>query len=321
MRDDGVEAVVMEVSSHALALHRADAMRFDVVAFTNLSQDHLDFHGDMETYYIEKRKLFDPSRAEVAVVNISDPAGARLVGELGIPAITVGLDTNADIVGRIIDQHERSTRFEVETVDGAFTCEMPLPGSFNVVNALVAIGICRELGVESSTIADGLASLRSVRGRMELVDSASEIAVVVDYAHTPAAVETVVSASRDLTDGRIIVIIGAGGDRDVEKRPMMGAAAAAHADVTIVTTDNPRSEDPVEIAKAVEIGAVQAARSTVLVVLDRRSAIDAAIDLADAGDLVLILGKGHEPGQEVAGTRLPFDDVSVAAELLAARRG
>lgn len=320
MRDAGVDAAVMEVSSHALALHRADAVRFDVVAFTNLSQDHLDFHGDMESYFAEKRKLFDTRRAETAVVNVSDTRGAQLAADMDLRTVTVGLDTEADIVGHIVDQSEQSTRFDVENRDGAFRIELILPGWFNVVNALVAFGICRELGVDPASIVEGLASLELVRGRMELVDPESDIAVVVDYAHTPAAVETVVSASRDMTSGRIIAVVGAGGDRDADKRPLMGVAAATNADAVIITTDNPRSEDPRTIAAGVERGALAAGAATVDVVLDRRQAIDKAIGSAVPGDLVLILGKGHEPGQEVGGLKLPFDDVSVAREILAARK-
>ena len=319
MRDARVDVVVMEVSSHALALHRADALMFDVVAFTNLSQDHLDFHLDMESYYLEKRKLFVSTRAKAAVINISDAAGARLVGETDVPSTTVALDTPADLVARIGDQGEGFTQFQIDTGGGTIDLEMPLPGWFNVVNALVAVGICRNLGIVSEATVAGLASLKSVPGRMELVDTNSEVAVIVDYAHTPDAVETVVSAARDMTTGRVIAVVGAGGDRDADKRPLMGAAAARHADVTIVTTDNPRSEDPALIAAAVEKGAISVSKSAVRVVLDRREAIAEAVRMADQGDLVLILGKGHEEGQEIRGVKLPFNDALVAAESLATR--
>lgn len=321
MRDADVATVVMEVSSHALALHRADAIVFDVVGFTNLSQDHLDFHGDMEAYYREKRKLFQADRARASVVNVSDEAGVRIRSESDVHTTTIGLDTEADYVARIIDQTEGSTRFEIAGAEGVTTCDLPLAGWFNVVNATVAFGICRQLGIDVDTIASGLAALPIVRGRMQLVDDASDIAVVVDYAHTPAAVETVVAAASDMTDGRIIAVLGAGGDRDIDKRPMMGAAAASHADVTVVTTDNPRSEPPETIAAAVERGALGVGRSEVVVVLDRRQAIAYAVDRARPGDLVLVLGKGHEPGQEVAGEKHPFDDISVAAEVLRDRKG
>lgn len=321
MRDEGVDTVAMEVSSHALALHRADAIRFDVVAFTNLSQDHLDFHGDMDSYFLEKRKLFDIDRADVAVVNVSDSWGRRLRSESDVRIVTVGLDTEADHVAHIVEQGEGSVRFDIESGGEVVQCTMPLPGWFNVVNAVVAFGICRELGLEPLQIAEGLRVLPPVRGRMQLVDEASDVSVVVDYAHTPAAVETVVAAARDMTSGKVIAVLGAGGDRDVEKRPMMGAAAAEHADITIVTTDNPRSEPPELIAAAVEQGAVATGRSEVTVVLDRRTAILHAVEIAEPGDLVLVLGKGHEPGQEIAGQKHPFDDVAVAADALASRGG
>lgn len=320
MRRAGVETVVMEVSSHAMALHRADAIRFEVAAFTNLSQDHLDFHGDMDTYYSEKRKLFDAGRAEHAVVNIADPAGRRLVDDIEIPRTTVSVGEGADIVGRIVEQDASSSVFSVaEAGVDSVDVTLPVPGWFNVANAMVAYGACRRLGVEPSEIAAGLGTLEVVAGRMQLVEPDADVAVVVDYAHTPAAVGTVVEAARQMTDGRVIVIIGAGGDRDWEKRPHMGAAASSHADVTIVTTDNPRSEDPRTIAAAVEAGASSVPGAHVRTILDRREAIRVGVLGALPGDLVLILGKGHERGQEIDGEKLPFDDVAEARASLAAR--
>lgn len=320
MRDGGVDRVAMEVSSHALSLHRADAVEFDVVAFTNLSQDHLDFHGDMESYFRAKLSLFEGARAAHAVVNISDPYGLRVVASADSPITTVAVGAEADIRADIVSQTDGSITFVVTDGRESSTVTLPLPGSFNVANAVVAWAICGHLGSSSAAMISGLGSLDVVAGRMQVVDARAPVTVVVDYAHTPAAVATVVEAARDMTDGRLIAVVGAGGDRDEDKRPMMGAAAAASADLTIVTTDNPRSEPPAVIADEVARGANAVYGAVVETVLDRGDAIDRAIDVAVPGDLVLILGKGHELGQEVEGVITPFDDVDHARRSLAERR-
>jgi UDP-N-acetylmuramoyl-L-alanyl-D-glutamate--2,6-diaminopimelate ligase len=313
MRDGGDVAAVMEVSSHALALHRADAIHWDVAAFTNLTQDHLDFHADMEDYFLAKRALLAVAAQQGAtlIACVDDPYGARLAREFP-QAVTIGIDA-PDAAVRAVDLEPgpHGTGF---TVDGT-AMRAPLPGRFNVLNALVALAAARALGVDDATIAAALPGAGGVPGRFEPVDAGQEFAVVVDYSHKPDALDNVLRTARELATGRLIVVVGAGGDRDRGKRPLMGAAAAEHADAVILTSDNPRSEDPEAILDAMAEGAPQAQRIT-----DRRAAIEHAIGLAGPGDVVLIAGKGHETYQEIAGgVKLPFDDREVAREVLHAR--
>jgi UDP-N-acetylmuramoyl-L-alanyl-D-glutamate--2,6-diaminopimelate ligase len=306
----GDDAVVMEVSSHALALHRADAIHWSIAVFTNLSQDHLDFHADMEDYFLAKRRLFEAG-PEVAVVNVDDAYGARLAGEFP-GAIRIGIDSpEAQVRARILAADADGSRFAV----GDLELATALPGRFNVLNAVGAVVVARRLGVDDATIAHALPRAARVPGRFEPVDEGQPFAVFVDYSHKPGALEAVLRTARELTEGRVIVVFGAGGDRDRAKRPLMGRAADEHADVAIITSDNPRSEDPEAIIAAVAEGAPRAER-----IVDRRDAIERAVALAGPGDVVVIAGKGHEQGQEFAGGRiLPFDDVTVAREALRAR--
>jgi UDP-N-acetylmuramoyl-L-alanyl-D-glutamate--2,6-diaminopimelate ligase len=306
----GDDAVVMEVSSHALALHRADAIHWSAAVFTNLTQDHLDFHADMEDYFLAKRRLFEAG-PELAVVNVDDPYGARLARDFP-RAIRIGLDAQ--------DAQVRATAIEGDASGSSFAVDglalrTTLPGRFNVLNALGAVVVARELGVDEASIARGLAAAERVPGRFEPVDEGQPFAVFVDYSHKPDALEAVLRTARGLTRGRLIVVFGAGGDRDRGKRPLMGRAAAEHADVAIITSDNPRSEDPEAIMAEIAEGAPQAER-----VVDRDEAIQRAITLAEAGDVVVIAGKGHERYQEFEdGRTVPFDDVAVAREALRAR--
>lgn len=311
----GDRACVMEVSSHALRLRRADAIHWAVAVFTNLTQDHLDFHPDMDDYFAAKRELFVPpaggERPAVAVVNVDDPYGARLAAE--VPgAVTVGIASpDAALRARDVSSTLQGSRF---TADGR-TWEVPLPGSFNVLNALCAIATVRALGVDDATIAEGLRTFGRVPGRFEPVDEGQDFGVLVDYAHTPDALENVLDAARPLAGGhRVLCVFGCGGDRDRAKRPLMGAIAARLADVVVVTSDNPRSEDPQAILDEIVAGID---RDDVHVLEDRRAAIARAIGLAEPGDVVVIAGKGHEQGQELAGgVKVPFDDVTVAREAL-----
>jgi UDP-N-acetylmuramoyl-L-alanyl-D-glutamate--2,6-diaminopimelate ligase len=311
MRDAGDEAVVMEVSSHALQLHRADAIHWAVAIFTNLTQDHLDFHPTMEDYFLAKRRLFETG-PEVAVINVDDAYGARLAADFP-GAVRIGIDSpDARLRARDVESDAAGSTF---TVDGV-TLRSPLPGRFNVLNVLGAIAAVRALGVDDATIADALPHAARVPGRFEPVDEGQPFAVLVDYAHTPDSLDNVLRAARPLATGRLIVVFGAGGDRDRAKRPLMGAAACEHADVVIVTSDNPRSEDPEAIVAAILEGCAQG----VEVEVDRRAAIERAVGIAREGDIVVIAGKGHEQGQELAGGRkIPFDDRTVAQEALRAR--
>ena len=292
MLDAGDRSCAMEASSHASVLHRLDRVRFAVLIFTNLSQDHLDFHGDMESYFEAKRRLFLVEPRPVAVVNVGDEYGRRLAGELP-DAITFSADGAGELDG----------------------IELRLQGRFNVENALAALHAARALGIEDAAIRRGLESVRGVPGRFESVDAGQPFHVVVDYAHKPDALEKVLRASRELAGGRrVICVLGAGGDRDRGKRAVMGRLASELADVAIVTSDNPRSEDPQAIAAEI----VSDAAREVEVELDRAAAIGRAVELARPGDVVLIAGKGAEQGQEFADRTVPFDDRDAAKEALEA---
>ncbi|NHZ71366.1 MAG: UDP-N-acetylmuramoyl-L-alanyl-D-glutamate--2,6-diaminopimelate ligase, partial [Proteobacteria bacterium] len=277
MRDRGVDTVVMEVSSHAMELHRADAIRFDVVAFTNLSQDHLDFHKDMEAYYEAKASLFNRERAEKAVVNIDDAHGRRLAGETDLPKLLVGRDPGADMVVSAVVGDVSGTNFTLAGRDTKLEIAVPLIGEFNVSNAAMAATIALTLGTPQEAIIEGLAAVPSIRGRMEAVAHDGGFTVLVDYAHTPDAISEVLQAGRTSARGRVIAVIGAAGDRDKDKRALMGAAAVRFADITIITSDNPRTEDPVVIAGEVKRGADAVPGSDARVVVDRRDAIFQAV--------------------------------------------
>ncbi|HEY5052517.1 MAG TPA: UDP-N-acetylmuramoyl-L-alanyl-D-glutamate--2,6-diaminopimelate ligase [Solirubrobacterales bacterium] len=313
MLESGDEACVMEASSHALALHRADAVHFDVALFTNLTQDHLDFHADMEDYFRAKRLLFG-SRPGTAVINVDDAYGRRLAEEFdGVTFSTEGAE--ADFVARDISFDTVGARFAIEGPEGEIAIETGLPGHFNISNALGAFAAATALGVDPETAAAGLASAGRVPGRFEPVDEGQDFAVLVDYAHTPDSLENVLRAARRLTAGRVISVFGAGGDRDRDKRPKMGRAGATLSDLSVVTSDNPRSESPEAIIAEV-LGGIED-REGVEVEPDRRAAIRLALERAQSGDTVVIAGKGHEQGQEFEqGRKLPFDDREVAREEL-----
>ncbi len=326
MRDAGVTTVAMEVSSHALDQHRVDGTNFTAVCFTNLSHDHLDYHGSTDSYFAAKARLFDPARAAAAAINIDDPYGGALVARVcagGLEPWTYAIDSpSADISARTPTFAADGTRFVlVDRRDGAEAradVHLSLVGDFNLANALAAATTARAAGFDLATVAAGLSEPLVVPGRFERVDAGQPFPVLVDYAHTPDALARVLAAARPLADpsGRVICVFGCGGDRDVAKRPLMGRAVAAGADVAVLTSDNPRSEDPQAIADAVLAGFAGAA---VRVELDRRAAIAGALADAVAGDVVVIAGKGHETGQTFAhGRTVPFDDRTVAREELGA---
>jgi UDP-N-acetylmuramoyl-L-alanyl-D-glutamate--2,6-diaminopimelate ligase len=309
MLDAGDECCAMEVSSHALELHRADAIHWRVAVFTNLTQDHLDFHPDMESYFAAKRRLFEAGPRS-KVINVDDAYGRRLADEFG--GVTVAIDSDADLRADDVRFGLTGSSFSVDGLQ----LRSPLPGRFNVLNVLGAVAVARELGVDDATIERAVPQAGRVPGRFEPVDEGQSFAVLVDYAHTPDSLENVLRAARQLARARVICVFGCGGDRDRGKRPEMGRIASALADVAIVTSDNPRSEDPEAIIAQVVAGMGPGAVTEV----DRRAAIDRAVGLAGAGDVVVIAGKGHEQGQEFEGGRkVPFDDVTVAREALRAR--
>ncbi len=313
MADEGVDVAAVEVSSHALSLGRVAATTFAVAAFTNLSPDHLDFHGDMESYFQAKAALF--SQARRAVVWVDDPSGARLAATLDVPVTTVAME-GADVVARDVTATFAGSRFRIDGPGGGSDVSLPLAGRFNVANALVAAAIASALGIGWEAIAAGIAAVPVVPGRFELVETGRDFTVVVDYAHTPDGIGAAVAAAREILaeTGRVIVVVGAGGDRDRSKRPLMGRAAA-QADVAVLTTDNPRREAPEAILAEVAAGA--SGPGIVRQVVDRRAAIRAALAEAGPGDAVLVLGKGHEQGQDFGSVVVPFDDRTVAAEEVA----
>ena len=313
MLERGDRSVAIEASSHGAALRRLDRVRFDVLVFTNLSQDHLDLHGSMEEYFQAKRRLFTGAQPPPAAVSLGTEWGVRLAAELEAagraPLVTFGLESAAEIRPVGLELGPRGSRFRA----GGIEIETPLRGRFNVENVLgvVAAGIL--LGVDDDELAAGVAGVRGVPGRFEAIDAGQPYAVIVDYAHTPDSLDTVLQTARELAQGRLIVVFGAGGDRDRGKRPLMGRIARDRADLAIVTSDNPRSEDPLAIIQDV----LQGTGVDVEIDPDRRSAIARALGVAAPGDVVVVAGKGHEQGQEIDGIVHPFDDRAVVRELLA----
>jgi UDP-N-acetylmuramoyl-L-alanyl-D-glutamate--2,6-diaminopimelate ligase len=318
MVESGDRACAMEVSSHALTLRRAEGIRFAVAAFTNLTQDHLDFHADMEDYFLAKRRLFQAGRAERAVINLDDPYGDRLATEFDATTFSAGGSDAADLRALEPSFDAAGSRFACVTESERVDVRLPLPGRFNVENALCAIAVVRELGIQLADAAAALERVDRVPGRFEPVDEGQSFAVLVDYAHTPDSLENVLVSARQITSGRVICVFGAGGDRDRDKRPLMGEIAGRLADVAIVTSDNPRSEDPDAIIAQIREGMTDAT-ATVEVQPDRRAAIALAVSQAREGDTVVIAGKGHEQGQEFEAERkIPFDDRDVARDELLA---
>jgi UDP-N-acetylmuramoyl-L-alanyl-D-glutamate--2,6-diaminopimelate ligase len=313
MLDGGDHSAVIEASSHALELHRVDAIHFQAAIFTNLTQDHLDFHPTMEEYFAAKRKLFTDHRPAHSIINLDDEYGARLADELP-GAITVAIDAAAATYRATdVETGVFGSRFTLRGPDGDYAMTSPLRGLFNVSNLLGAIAAAKALGLAQGPIAAAIADSPQVPGRFQTVDEGQAFAVIVDYAHTPDSLANVLTAARKLTDGRLRVVFGCGGDRDRTKRPLMGEIAGRLADDVIVTSDNPRSEDPAAIIEEILAGIGRPVHYEV----DRRVAINHVIAEADAGDVVVIAGKGHEQGQEfAAGHKLPFDDVTVAREAL-----
>jgi UDP-N-acetylmuramoyl-L-alanyl-D-glutamate--2,6-diaminopimelate ligase len=305
-RRSGRKAAAMEVSSHALTEGRVDGIRFDAAVFTNLSHDHLDHHGTMEAYFAAKASLFTDEHAALAVVNTDDAWGARLAGQVTIPLVTYASgDASA------VESAAGHTTFEWRRRP----VDLSLTGSYHVANAVAAATAATALGIPEDTVVRGLERARPVAGRFEVVESAAPFTVVVDYAHTPDGLAVALESARLLArGGRVLCVFGCGGDRDRAKRPLMGAVASGSADVTVVTSDNPRHEDPMAIIDEVVAGVVDGAH--VIVEPDRAGAISEAVAMARPGDVVLVAGKGHESVIEIGDRRLPFDDRAVAAEAL-----
>ena len=320
MRDAGVEAVSMEVTSHALALHRVEGVSFAAAGFTNLSQDHLDFHRDMEDYFEAKSHLFTPEKTARGAVNADDPYGRKLLSAVTIPCVAFGVSEDAEVRAGAVELAPTSSTFELITPAGSASITTPLVGAFHVSNCLAAAAVALQAGAETSHVATGLASVEGVPGRFESVDQGQPFTVVVDYAHTPDSLENVLGEAGRLASGnrgRVICTFGCGGDRDRGKRPLMGAVVARLAGIGIVTSDNPRSEDPRAIVDQIVEGFVGQGETPAAVLVDRAEAIYEALARAAAGDVVVIAGKGHETGQQFADVTVPFDDRVVAREALA----
>ncbi|MFD4789138.1 UDP-N-acetylmuramoyl-L-alanyl-D-glutamate--2,6-diaminopimelate ligase [Streptomyces sp. NPDC058459] len=327
MRERGTDAVAMEVSSHALVLGRVDGCVFDIAVFNNLSPEHMEFHSGMEDYFQAKASLFTPERSRLGVVNADDEYGRRLAGEAGVPVITFSAEGHPDADWRAED-------VQIGPMDSTFTARgpkgervharSPLPGPFNVANTLAALAALAAAGIDPQTAADGIAAVPGVPGRLERVDAGQPYLAVVDYAHKTDAVESVLKALRKVTKGRLHLVLGCGGDRDRTKRRPMGAAAARYADTAVLTSDNPRSEDPLAILATMLEGAASVPaheRGEVLLFEERGAAIAAAVGRAAAGDTVLVAGKGHEQGQDIAGVIRPFDDRQVLREAIQNTQG
>ena len=303
-----LRAAAMEVSSHAIVQHRIDGVRFASVGFTNLSQDHLDFHGTMENYFLAKRALFEPNIADVAFINIDNEYGVRLAKEISIPTSTLSLrNKKATWSYERFDWENNAWSVSIRgeggvLIEGTFR----LPGIHNLENLLLAVAMASDSGIDPLVIGNSLPTLRGAPGRMERVECGQDFTALIDYAHSPDAVERVLSAARDMTTHRIIGVLGCGGNRDKSKRALMGLALRKGSDVAIFTSDNPRDEEP-EVILQQMIEGIKLDDSA-QVITDRREAIATAIASANAGDVVIILGKGHETGQEVKGVKIPFDD-------------
>lgn len=322
----GLDSAVMEVSSHALALDRTAGCEFDVAIYTNLTQDHLDFHADMEDYFQAKLRLFTglnpagkKARPKRAIVNVDDARGPRVSEASRVPVWTYSIARPSDLRAEDVRLSPGGTRFTATTPAGRMSVESRLVGEHNVYNMLAAIGVGLHEGLSLDQIGAALRDVANVPGRFERVEAGQSFTVVVDYAHTEDALERLLAAAQALKTGRIITVFGCGGDRDRGKRPKMGRVAALHSDLVFLTSDNPRSEDPLAILAEVEAGVRGVAKPAPFryeVIADRRQAIEAAIRAAQRGDMVLIAGKGHEDYQIVGATRLPFDDREVAREAI-----
>lgn len=318
MLRENVDLVVMEVSSHSLDQERVYGIEFEIGGFTNLTQDHLDYHKTFENYLAAKRKLFE--RSSFAVVNADDPHSAMLLEGLDVPRMTYGVREPADIYAKNIEICVRDVEFDMTTPEGSAHIAVPIPGLFNVFNAMLAVGISMKLGFPLDKISEGLASVAGVTGRMESLDTTGfPFSVILDFAHTPDGLINLLTSVREFAKGRVISVFGCGGDRDHAKRPIMGEAAGRYSDFCVVTSDNPRTEDPMSIIKSVLTGVDKTAVKYV-VIENRREAIRYALTHARKNDVVVLAGKGHETYQEINGVKYPFDEKVVVRELLSEMR-
>jgi UDP-N-acetylmuramoyl-L-alanyl-D-glutamate--2,6-diaminopimelate ligase len=322
MADAGAEYAVIEVSSHAVALKRVAGCEFKVRVFTNFTQDHLDFHGSMDEYYAAKRSFFTEGPG-MSVINLDDPKGWDLASSAPDGVLTYGLKVPADVTAKDIRLSPDGVSFTLVTPGGEAAVKSPLVGRHNVYNILAAAGACLSAGIGPSEIAAGVAAMKEVPGRLEKVDEGQDFTVLVDYAHTEDALAHVLSTAREFTPGRVVTVFGCGGDRDRSKRPKMGYAASLLSDIVVLTSDNPRTEDPAEILRQVEAGVYEEGSKkkgeTYFVIPDRGEAIEFAVGMAGAGDTLLIAGKGHEDYQIVGAGKYHFDDRQAARQAILSR--
>ncbi|MBE5771118.1 MAG: UDP-N-acetylmuramoyl-L-alanyl-D-glutamate--2,6-diaminopimelate ligase [Clostridia bacterium] len=316
MRDAGVHAVSMEVSAHALHMNRLLGVHFESGCYTNLSQDHLDLFGTMEKYFACKKTFFAPCWLDNAAINVDDETSAEILRDITVPRTTYGICNNADLFARNIEITENGVHFTMKLFNThEYPAELKLTGMFNVYNALAAAAVCLNIGVNPEVITAALAKVKSVPGRAEILDTHTPYKVLLDYSHSPDALENILSAVREFAKGRVISVFGCGGDRDALKRPVMGEISGRMADYSILTSDNPRTEDPFEILKAVEAG-IKPTGGQYIVIENRREAIRHALQIGQDGDIIVLAGKGHETYQEIMGVKHPFDEKVVVRELL-----
>ena len=316
MADEGADYVVMEVSAHAIALHRLAGMRFSTGCFTNLSQDHLDFFGTMDRYFECKKSFFRSSWLDNAAINADDERSQAILSEMDVPRMTFGIARDADVSAHDIEISEDGVRFTMRVLHmDDYPVSLNLTGMFNVYNALAAAAVCLNQGLDPAQVAAALHTIQGVPGRAELLDTHTPYKVILDYSHSPDALDNILNTVRAFARGRVIILFGCGGDRDHAKRPIMGEIAGRLADYSILTSDNPRTEDPFDILKAVESG-IRKTKGKYTVIENRREAIRHALETAREGDIVVLAGKGHETYQEINGIKHPFDEKAVVGQLL-----
>ena len=321
MADEGVEIVVMEVSAHAIDMHRLDGMVFEVGCYTNLSQDHLDYFGTMENYFETKKRFFTSGMARNATVNVDEETSVQVLESLEVPHLTFGIAANADLFARDIEINEDGVSFDLQ-LQGmhSIPIHLRMTGMFNVYNALAAASCCMVLGIPVEVIRDGLWNMDSVPGRIEMLPTQTPYRVILDYSHSPDALTNILKTVRGFARGRVIALFGCGGDRDKGKRPIMGEIGGRMADLCILTSDNPRTEDPMTILAAIEEG-IKPTGKPYVVIENRRAAIRHAMEIAVEGDIIVLCGKGHETYQDIQGVKHPFDEKVVVQELLEELRG
>ena len=321
MSDEGVQAVCMEVSAHAINMNRLEGLQFEAGCYLNLSQDHLDYFGNMDHYFETKKSFLTSGMVKNAAVNVDDDRAADVIKNLAIPYSTFGICTNADIFARDIEISEKGVSFQLALWnEHLYPVHLKMMGMFNVYNALAACGLALIMGVEPQVICRALEGVKSVPGRAEVLDTHTPYMVILDYSHSPDALENILKTAKGFARGRVIVLFGCGGDRDYMKRPQMGTIAGRLADYSILTSDNPRSEEPMAIIRSIEEG-IRKTQGSYEIMEDRRAAISKALDMAQDGDVVILAGKGHETYQEISGVKRPFDEKQIVRELLSGREG